>query len=125
MTIMNLEGCSILIVEDDFMQASEMTTFLESEGAHVIGPTGRAREVPRLLAEQSAHAALLDINLGRGASYETAQLLMDEGVPFAFLTGYDHSAIPEKFAKVPCLNKPALGNDVSEMLVEVIARAKS
>ena len=119
MTDKNLQGRSILLVEDDYMQAREMTLYLQRQGAQVVGPTGRAGDVPLLLAEQPVDAAILDINLGRGAGYETAELLAREGVPFAFLTGYDHSAIPEAFAAVPCLNKPARETDVMKMLAEV------
>lgn len=120
-----LEGRCILLVEDDYMQAREMTLYLQREGARVVGPSGRASDVPLLLADQPVDAALLDINLGQGAAYETAQFLSARGVPFAFLTGYDHSAIPEEFAGVPCLNKPAREADVGKMLVTVLEQSGS
>lgn len=119
MTQKLLQGRSILVVEDDYMQAREMALFLRREGAVVVGPTGRASDVPLLLASKPVDAALLDINLGRGAAYETAELLSDAKIPFAFLTGYDQSSIPEAFAAVPCLNKPAREADVTKMLAQV------
>lgn len=121
----SLKGRSILLVEDDYMQAREMAMYLTGEGAQIVGPTGRAHEVPLLLASQPVDAAILDINLGSGVAYETAELLTEKGVPFAFLTGYDHSAIPDKFAAVPCLNKPAREADVKTMLAEVLDASRS
>ncbi|MEO1968399.1 MAG: hypothetical protein ABGW87_06765 [Sphingomonadaceae bacterium] len=97
----------ILLVEDDYMQARAVAECLQSVGALILGPTGRATEVPRLLASCTADAALLDINLGKGASFETADYLRRLGVSFAFLTGYDQSAIPSRLCSVPRLEKPA------------------
>ena len=49
---------------------------------------------------------ILDINLGRGASFDLARALHARSVPFLFSTGYDGSVIPAEFAHVPRLEKP-------------------
>lgn len=79
MTAGTLEGRKILLVEDEYFQAREMKAFLEREGASVIGPTGHAEDLPALLANGPVDAALLDINLGSGPTYATADLLKREG----------------------------------------------
>ena len=73
----------------------------------MIGPTGRAEDVPALLEASEVDAALVDINLGSGMNFSTADLLQKGGVPFAFLTGYDQKAIPRELEAVPRLQKPA------------------
>ena len=107
MSAETLEGRTILLVEDEYFQARDLKTILERKGAIVVGPTGRAEDVPALLAECAVDAALVDINLGSGMNYNTADLLQKEGVPFAFLTGYDPKAIPAELEGVPLLQKPA------------------
>ena len=50
--------------------------------------------------------ALVDINLGRGPSFEIAEILLSDRIPFMFLTGYDESVIPDRFRDVQRLAKP-------------------
>ena len=116
MTASSLAGMNILIVEDEFFQARDMTSAVEREGGRVIGPTGRESDVPFLLANEQVDAALLDINLGAGPSFSTARLLSREGIPFAFLTGYDAGVIPPEHAAVPRMLKPANETSVISML---------
>lgn len=118
-----LEGRRILLVEDDFFQAREVKALLAQAGAEIVGPTGRAEEVPALLRGKRLDAALIDINLGTGPSYETAYMLRQARVPFAFITGYDQGAIPPDFAKVPCLSKPVRGWQVIELALMLLANA--
>ena len=51
--------------------------------------------------------ALLDVNLGTETSFEIASRLQEQGIRFAFATGYgDQLAFPDAFADVPKLRKP-------------------
>ena len=120
MTGGKLEGRTILLVEDEFFQAREMKALLERAGARVIGPTGHADEVPALLEAEHPDAALIDINLGLGADYRTAEALKQEGVPFAFLTGYDATAIPTELHAIPRLEKPANERQLIELLTTLV-----
>lgn len=115
-----LEGRRILLVEDEYFQAREIKTILEQEGAKVLGPTGRAHEVPELLATARIDAAILDINLGAGPSYTTANLLQREGIPFAFLTGYDSESIPPELLAIPRVEKPANQRVLIDLLTDLI-----
>jgi uncharacterized lipoprotein YbaY len=51
-------------------------------------------------------AAIVDVNLGAEPSFKIARALQDAGTPFAFMTGYDQSAIPPEFAEVARIEKP-------------------
>jgi len=115
-----LEGRRILLVEDEYFQAREIRGYLEHAGMIVIGPTGYADEVSALLAAEQPDAALVDINLGTGANYETARILKDQGVPFAFFTGYDQAVIPAEMGAVPRLEKPATEKQVIHLLNTLI-----
>ena len=98
---------SILVVEDEWMLADELRRDLEAAGAAVLGPVASADEALRMLdGEALPDAAVLDVNLGGGMVFPVATALQGRGVPFAFATGYDCSAIPEDFAGAPCFEKP-------------------
>lgn len=121
MTESTLEGCKILLVEDEFFQAMDAKSWLEKAGAEVVGPTGFAEDVPALLHATRVDAAVVDINLGAGASYFVAHTLRDRGVPFMFLTGYGSASVPDDLADVPRLAKPANERKVLAAVRDLIA----
>jgi uncharacterized lipoprotein YbaY len=43
---------------------------------------------------QRSDVVLVDISLGPGPSFKLAETLKDNGIPFAFATGYDQDVIP-------------------------------
>ncbi|MGX5722355.1 hypothetical protein ACWKW5_20050 [Shinella zoogloeoides] len=59
-----------------------------------------------LTGEHMPDAAILDINLRGTMGYAVADRLLDIGLPFVFVTGYDCTSIPDRFRSVPCLTKP-------------------
>jgi DNA-binding response OmpR family regulator len=111
-----LSGVSILVVEDEYYVANALKRALTLLGAVVQGPIAREDQAIEHVRRIVPNCALLDINLGFGPSFEMARFLMTNGIPFAFLTGYELSTIPEEFSKVKVLQKPA---DLSD-LVRVI-----
>jgi len=102
-----LEGLRILVVEDEYLIADDMRGALLDAGAEVLGPVPTATAAMSLVAaEPRLDAALLDINLGGTMVFELADTLASRAVPFVFATGYDDSAIPDRFSAVPRLEKP-------------------
>ena len=96
----------ILVIEDDYYQATDAASSLNKAGASVIGCTGSASEAQRLIDDGPIDCALVDINLGDGPRFETARLLRARRIPFLFTTGYDAKVIPSEFDDVICLQKP-------------------
>lgn len=103
----NLSGRRILVVEDDFFIADDFAALLEAAGAQVVGPVATLAEALGLMetAEQ-IDGALLDINLQGEMAYALADALRARGVPVVFVTGYSRSAVPERYADIPLLEKP-------------------
>ena len=101
-----LEGKRILILEDDFYLAREEQSLLEQAGAAVVGPFGTAFRVEKLSDLGHLDGAAIDINLGRGPSFDIAQALKQRGVPFVFVTGYDAAIIPTDLADIERVEKP-------------------
>lgn len=116
-----LRGRRVLLVEDEYFQAREAKALLEAAGAEVVGPTAHAGDVPALLANETIDAALIDINLGKGADFDLARTLRNAQVPFLFVTGYDGSAIPPDLLEVPRIEKPADERRVVAQLTQLLS----
>jgi DNA-binding response OmpR family regulator len=102
-----LSGRRILVVEDDYFLADECDRTLRTAGAAVLGPVPSVEAALELLdADDAPDFVLLDVNLGGQAAYPVADALVARKVPFLFMTGYDQSSLPERFAAMHRVEKP-------------------
>jgi CheY-like chemotaxis protein len=102
-----LRGRRLLVVEDDYMVATDVAQGLADHGAEIVGPAGSVEEALALVAAESRlDGAVLDINLRNDKVYPVAEALRARNVPFVFTTGYDAWLVPEAFAEVRRLDKP-------------------
>ncbi len=104
--VLALEGKRVLVIEDDYYLATDDAATIEEAGGTVVAFTADANEARALMEHEQIDCALVDINLGYGPVFETAQALRDHHVPFIFTTGYDAAAIPQEFRNVVRLEKP-------------------
>ena len=112
-----LEGMRILVVEDEYLLADDLRDALTEAGAQVLGPVPSVGDAQALIArEAEIDAAVLDINLRGEMVFPVADVLSERGVPFAFATGYDEWALPERFAGAPRVEKPLKGALVMALL---------
>jgi CheY-like chemotaxis protein len=94
------------LVEDEIMIARALVRVIEQLGVSVVGPAVTIARAAELAGTADFHWALLDINLQGVKAYRVADILMRRGTPFAFLTGYSKSDIPENYGHIPLLEKP-------------------
>lgn len=102
----SLAGKHVLIAEDQYLIADELSLFFAELGAKVIGPFPSSAEARKILADMPVDYAVLDIALAGDEVYPLARELRDRGVPLLFLTGFDADGIRAEFADVPTLTKP-------------------
>lgn len=103
----SLTNCKILVVEDEYMLASELALELEDAGAVVVGPVGsREDAIELILSGEKVDGAIVDVNLRGEPAYPVADLLIERAVPFVFTTGYDASTLPTRFQHVARCDKP-------------------
>lgn len=102
-----LSGCRIVILEDDYYQAHDCQEMLETAGAKVVAISATIPDLHALLSKGPVHAALIDINLGHGLSFDFARELKARAIPFVFLTGYDAAMLPDDLAGSAYISKPA------------------
>ena len=104
----SLQGCKILVVEDDYLVALAVASLLEEAGAGVVGPVGWADEALSLLEDGSepVDAAILDVDLHGQKSYAVADALARRNIRFVFTTGYGEDSIDKRYQRHPRCQKP-------------------
>jgi len=116
-----LAGSRILVVEDEYFLADDLDEALTQAGAEVLGPMPSVGDATRFIAgEADIDAAVLDVNLHGEMVFPVADALRERGIPFAFATGYDESALPQRFANVPRIEKPFKSEQLAAVLGPMI-----
>ena len=107
----------VLVVEDEYLLAVELRSWLVGEGAVVIGPVPRVDSALELLdCSPGLSLAILDINLQGRMVWPVADALLDRQIPFVFVTGYDAAVIPSAYAQVLRAEKPVDLRRLSRLL---------
>ncbi len=102
-----LAGHSVLILEDQALIALDIEFMVRTLGADACWLASNVAEALSLLETVQPSFALLDFDLGRETAEPVADLLLQRGVPFVFVTGFGLSLlVPERLARVPILGKP-------------------
>lgn len=71
----------VLVVEDEWLIAMDLTTCLEDLGHRVVGPFLTVAEAEAAARSQPIDIAFLDINLGKEVVFPLAGVLMDTRRP--------------------------------------------
>ena len=113
-----LADIEVLVVEDEYHLAFELKSLVENAGGRVAGPFADAAEAISHLGRHRPDCGIIDVNLANGVSFVAADALVDHAVPFLFLTGYDATALPDRFAGIDRVEKPAdLGRVLRKLAV--------
>ena len=124
MNFIDLIGKHVLVVEDDYLQASNITLALEDQGSDVIGPFPDLESSLLNLETARIDVAVLDIHLGKELIYPVADRLEQARIPFVFATGANESAIPDRFSRVRRLLKPFSLEELAVELAILVADRK-
>lgn len=101
-----LKGWKVLIVEDQFLLAEEMSGIIRGLGGQVVGPFATTEASLQLLRTTRVDLAILDINLDGEQVYVVAEELRNHNIPFFFATGYEPWVVSLQFQDAPHLEKP-------------------
>ena len=116
-----IEGCTILIVENELLLAMTLAKIVGSCGGSVAGPVACATRAGALLDAGGIDAALIDFNLVDHTSESLALALAARDVPFAFVTGHSRALLPESMHAFPILEKPCSFDQVRRLLQTLCA----
>ena len=108
---------TVLILEDEALIAMSMQALAEDQGWRVIGPFSTVEAaVSEIESGTGISCALLDCNLGGQPSWAVADLLTEQGVPFAFTSGQSMNGMEPRFAGRPSFGKPIEEDRVTRFL---------
>ena len=95
----------ILVIEDEPLIAQMIEEMVREAGYRVSGVAHTMAMARQEFAKRNFDAVLFDLHIGGRYRPEIADFLLDTGVPFAFVTGYDY-LIESRHQTVPVLEKP-------------------
>lgn len=101
-----LAGWHVLVAEDEYLIAREIRATLTGAGAASVDIVSDLAAARARVAAQAPDAAVLDVKLVDDEVYALADTLIAAGTGVLFLTGYDVSDIPPRFADCPKIEKP-------------------
>ena len=101
-----LQGCRVLVVEDEFFLAADLDDALTRAGAEVVGPLPDLYSALERAEQSQLDLAVLDINLSDKTVYPIADVLAKRDIPFLFATAYQESDLPMRHRGRPLLEKP-------------------
>jgi two-component SAPR family response regulator len=102
----SLENKKILIVEDQYLIAADLSRAVTTLGGVVVGPVASNEAAQSELARSDIDLAFLDINLDGQMVFPLADELERRGIPFVFATGHESTILPDRFKSKLRLIKP-------------------
>jgi two-component system, response regulator PdtaR len=110
---------SILVVEDDALQALDMEMLLAAAGYRVVGPAANVGQALELIENEHPSFATLDYNLGCETSAPVARLLRGQGTPFIYVSGRAEDVEADRSAPRACIvEKPATARTILDAVAD-------
>jgi CheY-like chemotaxis protein len=115
----------VLIVEDDPFIAMD----IESAVSEELGPLAQLIVVESVADAHHAatstalSCALLDIDVVGGKTFDVAARLLEDGTPFAFVSGSAPSDVPKPLQEVRFLRKPFSTHEITRFVSDALAAA--
>lgn len=108
LTVRTLAGCSVLVVEDEFLLLSEMEAVLADAGVDTVYGCRSIAEALGALDVSEITVAVLDVRIGRDSIAPVARKLAERGTPFLFYTGQiGGDRLVAEWPDRPILSKPS------------------
>jgi two-component SAPR family response regulator len=117
----DLTGLRVLVLEDEALLSMLLEDVLAELGCMLVGPYGHADQALAFLKANpdAVDFGILDVNVAGHRSDAVALEFDRLGLPFVFSTGYDESALDQRWRGKPCLRKPFRPADLERILREV------
>lgn len=117
----DLQGCRVLVVEDDAMIAMMLQDLLEDMGCRVAGLASRFDEALQRSGADDFDVALLDVNLRGQRTLPIAEAMLQRRKPFVLTTGYATTMLPDSLRAATLLQKPYRRQDLETALRDALA----
>jgi hypothetical protein len=112
----------VLVLQRELLPDLPLVASLARAGLDVIGPFNRVSQARTWIESNRPAAAVLDIALWDGTSFDLAGEFQRREVPFLFYTSWDDpEAIPLELREMPFLEKPIHFALVARLLSKMVA----
>jgi CheY-like chemotaxis protein len=112
----------ILIMEDEFIVALDLSDMTQDLGFAVEGPYATVAEGTEAIARQKPDAAILDVQLADGEVFPLADTLKTLGVPIIFHSGHaDTNSLLTRYPEARSASKPCAAELIASYLVQATA----
>ncbi|HEY8246743.1 MAG TPA: hypothetical protein VIG38_05635 [Hyphomicrobium sp.] len=115
-----LQGCKVMVVEDEPLEALDYCDRLAGAGAEIVGPFGSVSEALDVVGKEPVDVALLDYALADKNSEELQTALETRDIPFVVLTGYPRVLVRRSDHQL-VLSKP-ISDDLLCMTIKAAAK---
>jgi CheY-like chemotaxis protein len=115
-----LQGCKVMVVEDEPLEALDYCDRLAGAGAEIVGPFGSVSEALDVVGKEPVDVALLDYALADKNSEELQTALEARDIPFVVLTGYPRVLVRRSDHQL-VLSKP-ISDDLLCMTIKAAAK---
>lgn len=116
---------SVLVVEDEYFLANDLSDLLGEEGFAIVGPHGSLFGALKAIAAETPAIGMLDVNLQGEMCYPLIDELLARSVPVVIVTGYDGQALPQRFEACVRVVKPYCRADILSAIHLALAGASS
>lgn len=118
---------TVLIVEDEVLNAWHLASVFQSSGFDVMGPAGSIEAAEALFARRVPDAAILDVNIRGALVFPLARQLAERGVPLVFATAHahEHALWPSDLADYQRLQKPFLEDRLVRMVKALVTNPEN
>jgi CheY-like chemotaxis protein len=107
---------TILVVEDDAIVATGLTSYLEGLGATVTWATTICEAENSIDCSARLDLAIVDVNLDGTISTPVLDRLAHIKVPIILCTGYESSSLEDRFQLLPRCEKPFTRAKISTLI---------
>jgi CheY-like chemotaxis protein len=121
----DLQGYSILLVEDEAITAIDTKSVLEMAGAKIIGPAYSLRQGFHWLAGHQMDCAVLDINLNDGLVFDLADALAEQNIPIVFLSGHSLNIAPPQHRERRLVHKPFVTFSLIKAIRDAVSQRRT
>lgn len=113
----------MLIMEDEFIVALDLSGMAEDLGFCVDGPFATVTEGTEAITHHCPDVAILDVQLADGEVFPLADLLMRLGVPLIFHSGHaDNGRLLARYPDARSAGKPCPAEIIASHLVQATSR---
>jgi DNA-binding response OmpR family regulator len=114
---------TVLIVEDEVLNAWHLASVFRSNGFDVLGPAASIAAAEALIEARIPDAAILDVNIRGKLVFPVARRLAERGVALVFATAHarEDAIWPSDLAEHPRLQKPFLEDRLVTIVKALLA----